>query len=92
MPRPSSGKDLTRRALSVGTSLVISATRAPAFGDGVHAVAKRGQMTGGPGASLIQKNLMPGIGVSEGIRACDGYAPERLVGMPTAQSEDEARA
>jgi hypothetical protein len=32
--------------------LVIGATRAPAFYDGIHAVAKRGQMTGGPGGSL----------------------------------------
>jgi hypothetical protein len=39
--RPSSGEDFSRRALSwLGTSLVISATRAPAFG---------GQKTGGPG-------------------------------------------
>ena len=31
------------------TSLVTGATRAPAFGDGILAVAKRGQMTGGAG-------------------------------------------
>jgi hypothetical protein len=33
-------------------SLAIGATRAPAFYDGIHAVAKRGQMTGGRGESL----------------------------------------
>jgi hypothetical protein len=48
--RTSSGEDLfASRPLVLATSLVIGATRAPAFGDGIHAVAKRGQMTGGPG-------------------------------------------
>ena len=57
-----------------------------------HAVAKRGQMTGGPGNSLNQKPLLEPAGISDRIRACDAYAPERLVWLPIARSEDEARA
>jgi len=45
---PSSGQlYFASRAIVVASLFVIGATRAPAFGDGVHAVAKRGQMTGG---------------------------------------------
>jgi len=40
------------RAVVEVTSLATGATRAPAFCDGIHAVAKRGQMTGGCGESL----------------------------------------
>jgi len=35
-------------------SLVIGATRAPAFGDGILAVAKRAQMTGRPETRSIR--------------------------------------
>ena len=45
------------RPVVVATSRVIGATRAPAFGDGIHAVAKRGQKTGGPGYSLDEEPL-----------------------------------
>jgi hypothetical protein len=41
------------------TSLVIGPTRAPAFYDGIHAVAKRGQMNGGREESLEHKRLPP---------------------------------
>jgi hypothetical protein len=57
--------------------LVIGATRAPAFGDGIHAVAKRGQKTGGPGDSLNQETSAGTDVISERIRASDAYAPER---------------
>jgi hypothetical protein len=54
--RPSSGEDLfASRPVVVANSLVIGATRAPAFGDDIHAVAKRGQMIGGPGDPLDQQ-------------------------------------
>ena len=56
--RPSSGWCyFASRPVVVATSLVIGATRAPAFGDGILAVAKRGQMTGGPGDSLDEESL-----------------------------------
>ena len=42
------------RPVVVATSLVIGATRAPSFGDGIFAVAKRGQMTGGPGTRSMR--------------------------------------
>jgi hypothetical protein len=38
--------------------LVIGPTRAPAFYDGIHAVAKRGQMNGGREESLEHKRLL----------------------------------
>jgi len=63
-----------------------------AFGDGIHAVAKRGQMTGGPGDSLDEESRRGTGGISERIRASDAYAPERTVWLPTARFEDEARA
>ena len=50
------------RPIVDATSLVTGATRAPAFDDGVLAVAKRGQMTGGPGGLTHSINLEPGIG------------------------------
>ena len=66
---------IASRPVVGATSLVIGATRAPALGDGVHAVAKRGQMTGGRGDSPL-KNLKPGIGISGWDRASDAYAKE----------------
>jgi hypothetical protein len=42
------------RAVGVATSMVIGATRAPASIDGILAVDKRGQMTGGRRGSLDQ--------------------------------------
>ena len=46
------------RVVVEATSLVIGATRAPAFGAGIHAVTKRGQMTGGRGESLDHERLL----------------------------------
>ena len=49
-PRTSPGEDLfASRPIVVATSLVIGATRAPAFSARIRAFAKRGQMTGGAG-------------------------------------------
>ena len=54
--RPSSGWFyFASRPVVVATSLVIAATRAPALATAWHAVAKRGQMTGGQGDSLDQE-------------------------------------
>jgi hypothetical protein len=54
--RPSSGWDLfASRIVVVVKSLVIGATRAPALIDGILAVDKRGQMTGGRRGSLDQQ-------------------------------------
>ena len=74
--RPSSGWCyFASRPVVVATSLVIGATRAPAFGDGILAVAKRGQMTGGAGG-LARSGTSRGTGViSDRIGASDGYAP-----------------
>ena len=93
MPRPSSGEYLfASRPVVVATTLVIGAPRAPAFGDGILAVAKRGQMTGGPGDSLNQLPLLGTGVISDRIRACDAYAPERPGRLPIARSEAVARA
>ncbi len=44
------------RTVVAATSLVLGATRAPTFGAGIHAVAKRGQMTGGRWNRSITKD------------------------------------
>ena len=90
-PRPA--RIFSRRARSlVATSVVIGATRAPAFGDGILAVAKRGQMTGGTGDSLDQESQLETGVISDRIRASDAYAPEQPVSLPSSQSEGGARA
>lgn len=91
--RTSSGDDFfASRPVVVVATLVIGAPRAPAFGDGVLAVAKRGQKTGGPGDSLNQLPLLGTGAVSDRIRASDAYAPEQPVQLPSSQSEAGARA
>jgi hypothetical protein len=67
--RPSSGKGLVAsRTIVVATSMVVGATRAPAFGARVRVFAKRGQMTGGPEDSLDREASKFGTGVSGQIR------------------------
>ena len=56
---------------------MIGAPRAPAFGDGVNAVAKRGQKTGGPGDSLNQLPLLETGVTSDGFCAYDADAHEQ---------------
>jgi hypothetical protein len=76
--RASSGEDFfASRPVVVATTMVIGAPRAPVFGDGIHAVAKHGQMTGGPGDALDQELLLGTGMISGGFRAYDAYAPER---------------
>jgi hypothetical protein len=91
--RPSSGEDLfSSRTIVVATSLVIGATRATAFSVRIRAFAKRGQMIGGSGGSL-DHDLHLGNGViSERIRASDAYAPLQPDRLPSARSEDGAKA
>jgi len=44
-------------------SLVIGATRAPAFVDGILAVDKSGQMNGGPSGARLIDNPISGLGL-----------------------------
>jgi hypothetical protein len=69
---PSSGQYLFRvaRTIAMATSLVIGATRAPAFIDGILAVDKRGQMIrGSSGARLIRSQIS---GPRSPTRSVDG--------------------
>ena len=57
--RPSSRRDLfASRTGVVPTSLAVGATRAPALIDGILAVDKHGQMTGGSGWTHLIKILI----------------------------------
>ena len=60
---PSSGRYLFRvaRTIAVATSMVIGATRAPAFIDGILAVDKRGPMTRGSGGARLINNQISGL-------------------------------
>ena len=56
-PRPA-WYSFASRPVVAAIPLVIGATRAPALCDGIHAVTKRGQMTGQRGESLDHKRLL----------------------------------
>jgi hypothetical protein len=82
--RASSGEDFfAPRPVVVATTMVIGAPRAPVFGDGIDAVAKHGQMTGGPGDSLNRLPLL-GTGVISGDPALATRTPlSDLFGCPS---------
>ena len=76
LSRASSGWYLFASGAVVTDNLmVISPTRAPAFRDGIHAVAKRGQMTGGRGEIARSQKLL-----SEERRAAAASKPTHRIG------------